>query len=196
MSYRVKSLCEFIIPYGAKTIEKAKSDCKSLVNSLQSNISKESEENKFDIVKQFFRPDIDHVGEFTTYRGEVRSKDKYGYKLRISLGPKKAIMTISYEKTANIDIKNNCFIDSYNKTIHHETSSTITTRISASSCYHVYKNKNIRKLTPRECFRLMDFPEDFDFSVVSDTQAYKQAGNSIVVAVLEKIINNFNPYLA
>ena len=48
----------------------------------------------------------------------------------------------------------------------------------------------IRKLTERECFRLMDFPESFDFSEVSMTQLYKQAGNSIVVAVLEKIINN------
>lgn len=48
----------------------------------------------------------------------------------------------------------------------------------------------IRRLTPRECFRLMDFPDTFDFSVVSDTQAYKQAGNSIVVNVLYKIIKN------
>ncbi len=46
----------------------------------------------------------------------------------------------------------------------------------------------IRKLTPRECFRLMDFPESFDFSCVSDYQAYKQAGNSIVVNVLSDII--------
>jgi DNA (cytosine-5)-methyltransferase 1 len=52
-----------------------------------------------------------------------------------------------------------------------------------------YETK-IRRLTPLECFRLMDFDESFDFSVVSDTQAYKQAGNSIVVAVLEKIIDN------
>lgn len=47
---------------------------------------------------------------------------------------------------------------------------------------------SIRKLTPRECFRLMDFPDTFDISKVSDTQAYKQAGNSIVVAVLKNII--------
>lgn len=52
---------------------------------------------------------------------------------------------------------------------------------------HDYK---IRRLTPRECFRLMDFPDTFDFSVVSDSQAYKQAGNSIVVNVLYKIIKN------
>lgn len=48
---------------------------------------------------------------------------------------------------------------------------------------------NIRKLTPRECFRLMDFPDDFTWTV-SDTQAYKQAGNSIVVNVLAEIIKN------
>lgn len=50
-------------------------------------------------------------------------------------------------------------------------------------------NYKIRRLTPRECFRLMDFPDTFDFSVVSDSQAYKQAGNSICVGVLERIIN-------
>lgn len=50
----------------------------------------------------------------------------------------------------------------------------------------------IRKLTPRECFRLMDFPDSFDFSVVSDSQAYKQAGNSIVVNVLAEIIKKLN----
>jgi len=52
------------------------------------------------------------------------------------------------------------------------------------------KDYRIRKLTPRECFRLMDFPDTFDFSVVSDSQAYKQAGNSIVVNVMKEIINN------
>lgn len=51
------------------------------------------------------------------------------------------------------------------------------------------KDCRIRKLTPRECFRLMDFPDTFDFSVVSDSQAYKQAGNSIVVNVLAQIIS-------
>lgn len=56
----------------------------------------------------------------------------------------------------------------------------------------IHKDYKIRRLTPRECFRLMDFPDTFDFSVVSDSQAYKQAGNSIVVAVLAKIINNLN----
>lgn len=48
----------------------------------------------------------------------------------------------------------------------------------------------IRKLTPRECFRAMDFPDTFDISKVSNSQAYKQAGNSIAVGVLAGIINN------
>nr|DAP02617.1 MAG TPA: Cytosine specific methyltransferase [Caudoviricetes sp.] len=51
----------------------------------------------------------------------------------------------------------------------------------------------VRKLTPRECFRLMGF-SDGDFNkaqaVCSDTQLYKQAGNSIVVQVLEGILKN------
>lgn len=50
------------------------------------------------------------------------------------------------------------------------------------------------KLTPKECWRLMGFDdEDFDkakASGVSDSQLYKQAGNSIVVKVLEGILRN------
>jgi DNA (cytosine-5)-methyltransferase 1 len=55
----------------------------------------------------------------------------------------------------------------------------------------VINDYKIRRLTPRECFRLMDFPDTFTWPV-SDSQAYKQAGNSIVVNVLYKIIKNLN----
>ena len=51
----------------------------------------------------------------------------------------------------------------------------------------------IRKLTPRECWRLMGFTdEDFNKAAQlnSNTQLYKQAGNSIVVNVLEAIFKN------
>ena len=51
----------------------------------------------------------------------------------------------------------------------------------------IQKEYRIRRLTPRECFRLMDFPDTFTWPV-SDSQAYKQAGNSIVVNVLYKIL--------
>ena len=52
--------------------------------------------------------------------------------------------------------------------------------------YVTYKNK-LRKLTPRECMRLMGYDDSFKI-VVSDTQAYKQAGNSIVVDVMIAIM--------
>jgi DNA (cytosine-5)-methyltransferase 1 len=51
--------------------------------------------------------------------------------------------------------------------------------------------QRIRRLTPRECFRLMDFPETFKWDV-SDSQAYKQAGNSIVVNCLVELISKLN----
>lgn len=56
------------------------------------------------------------------------------------------------------------------------------------------KELRIRKLTPKECWRLMGFDdEDFEKAAnipTSNTQLYKQAGNSIVVKVLEKIFWN------
>jgi len=60
---------------------------------------------------------------------------------------------------------------------------------SLTNDHFIKSDYKIRRLTPRECFRLMDFPDSFTWSV-SDSQAYKQAGNSIVVNVLAKIINN------
>lgn len=58
----------------------------------------------------------------------------------------------------------------------------------------VISDYRIRKLTPKECWRLMGFnDEDFEKAKnvpMSNTQLYKQAGNSIVVNVLEKIFKN------
>ena len=57
-------------------------------------------------------------------------------------------------------------------------------------------NYRIRKLTPKECWRLMDFSdEDFEKAaeVNSNTQLYKQAGNSIVVNVLVAILGQLLP---
>ncbi|MCQ2277033.1 MAG: DNA cytosine methyltransferase [Bacteroidales bacterium] len=51
-----------------------------------------------------------------------------------------------------------------------------------------------RKLTPRECLRLMGFSDKFRI-VVDDHQAYHQSGNSIVVPVLKEIIQTIVPYL-
>src|ERR1051325_1678030 len=51
------------------------------------------------------------------------------------------------------------------------------------------KDKNPRRLTPQECARLMGFPNDFKIPV-SDTQAYRQFGNSVVVPVVERIASS------
>lgn len=53
---------------------------------------------------------------------------------------------------------------------------------------YVTTDGRLRKLTPRECFRLMGFSDNFVIPV-SDTSAYQQAGNSIVVDVLINIMN-------
>lgn len=50
------------------------------------------------------------------------------------------------------------------------------------------EDRRIRKLTPRECFRIMGFSDSFNLTV-SDTQLYHQAGNSIVVDVLVSIMD-------
>lgn len=48
------------------------------------------------------------------------------------------------------------------------------------------EGKNPRRLTPRECARLQGFPENFKIPV-SDTQAYRQFGNSVVVPLIENV---------
>ncbi|MCY4299431.1 MAG: DNA (cytosine-5-)-methyltransferase [Flavobacteriaceae bacterium] len=57
--------------------------------------------------------------------------------------------------------------------------------------YVTHHKGRIRKLTPRECLRLMGFRDDFK-QVVSDIQMYKQAGNSIVVDVLIAILKQMD----
>lgn len=57
------------------------------------------------------------------------------------------------------------------------------------------KGKRPRRLTPRECARLMGFPDDFEI-VVSDTQAYRQFGNSVCVPVMEAVAKIMAPRVA
>jgi len=54
----------------------------------------------------------------------------------------------------------------------------------------VFQNGKIRKLTPRECFRVQGFDDDFELPNISDAQLYKQAGNSVVVPVIQLIADN------
>ena len=67
----------------------------------------------------------------------------------------------------------------------------VSKTLMASDSMGTVDNYRIRKLTPKECWRLMGF-DDSDFEkaekVCSNSQLYKQAGNSIVVNVLEAIL--------
>jgi DNA (cytosine-5)-methyltransferase 1 len=56
------------------------------------------------------------------------------------------------------------------------------------------KGKNPRRLTPRECARLMGYPKGFKIPV-SDTQAYKQFGNSVIVPVISEVARIMKPHI-
>ncbi len=56
------------------------------------------------------------------------------------------------------------------------------------------KRKNPRRLTPRECARLMGFPDSYEIPV-SDTQAYTQFGNSVAVPVVTEVARLIKPHL-
>ena len=56
------------------------------------------------------------------------------------------------------------------------------------------ENKNPRRLTPRECARLMGYPDSFKIPV-SDTQAYQQFGNSVVMPAFEAVAKAMKPWI-
>ena len=80
-------------------------------------------------------------------------------------------------------------MDLYNQTTNENISQCLTEPHHNSQ--RLFEGLRIRKLTPKECWRLMGFDdEDYERAskVNSNTQLYKQAGNSIVVNVLEAIL--------
>ena len=102
-----------------------------------------------------------------------------------------------------IDINKVQAIDMYNQLVHDEMH-TIKTNIDKGNMTAVTQNLRIRKLTPKECFRLMGI-KDEDFEKVAKNQSnaslYHLAGDSIVVAVLVAIFGqmldnfDFNEYI-
>lgn len=68
----------------------------------------------------------------------------------------------------------------------------LATDYKAPKCIQ-YSDFRIRKLTVRECARLQGFPESFDLSKVSNSQGYKQMGNTISVNVIQAILKNLLP---
>ena len=102
-----------------------------------------------------------------------------------------------------IDVEKVQAIDIYNQTTHDEMH-TIKTNIDKGNMTAITQNLRIRKLTPKECFRLMGI-KDEDFEKIAKKQSnaslYHLAGDSIVVSVLVAIFGqmikgfDFNDYI-
>lgn len=108
-------------------------------------------------------------------------KDKAGNEILLHNDTKQLIETI---QNCELEQGKALNLDLYNRASYEE-SQTLT--LPHHNTQRLFDGLRIRKLTPKECFRLMGFSDD-DFEKVngkvSDTQLYKQAGNSIVVNVL------------
>ncbi len=119
------------------------------------------------------------------------NKDGISHTLRASLSSVPIIQDKYFlsDKMAEFVLRPHTF--NKNPTIDTDIAKTLVATMGkgqrASQANYVTTNSKLRKLTPRECLRLMGFPDDFK-QVVSDSQMYKQAGNSIVVNVLEAIL--------
>ena len=103
-----------------------------------------------------------------------------------------------YKQAVNTAVKENAeegdVVDAFNQTVRKDgLSPTITTRPEGkkTAILPCVSKARIRKLTPKECWRLMGYTdEDFDKAKnagVSNSQLYKQAGNAIVKQVLMAI---------
>ena len=104
-----------------------------------------------------------------------------GQYIKIQYNDKRLNQTIEKNELPKGKVK---AIDTYNRKVQDESPTLTEPHHNTTRLWDGYQ---VRKLTPRECFRLMDFPDTFTWKV-SDSQAYKQAGNSIVVNVLYKIL--------
>ena len=135
--------------------------------------------------------EVAEIGEDSINFEHPNSDTRHG---RVGVGVSQTLTTSCNQGVATIKR-----IGNYSKSNHNASSiidrngisPTVMENHGTVTAVNTY-DYQIRKITPRECFRLMDFPDSFDFSVVSDSQAYKQAGNSIVVNVLAEIIKKIN----
>lgn len=122
----------------------------------------------------------------------LKTSPDIGVCVNIDLKTKNKRIKTLVENTDFTD-KNASFMDIYNQKVIENTCGTLKSGMDHQQGNIIYDTLRIRKLTPKECWRLMGFDdEDFEKAekVNSNTQLYKQAGNSIVVNVLEAIFKN------
>lgn len=135
----------------------------------------------------------DSINMSYPYSNRKRGRVGHGVAQTLDTGCRQATIV----KTDRIIVKGNCFPSGHEAgRIVSENGISPTIKENHGTVTAVMKNNypeyRIRRLTPLECWRLMGF-DDSDYKKakeigISDTQLYKQAGNSIVVNVLQEIL--------
>ena len=123
----------------------------------------------------------------TTTASSFIIKTKNGLKIPLYKDTKQLRETIEQNDLYKGEVVN---LDLYNRSVYEESQALTEPHHNSQ---RLWDGLRIRKLTPKECWRLMGFnDEDFEKAakVNSNAQLYKQAGNSIVVNVLMEIFNN------
>lgn len=114
----------------------------------------------------------------------VKVKDKVGNEIPLYTNYKKLVETVEKNEMPVDEVK----LDLYNRNL---TDNCGTLSDPCHNNNRLWDSLRIRKLTPKECFRLMGFKDkDIECLIenkISNTQLYKMAGNSIVVDVLKYI---------
>lgn len=130
----------------------------------------------------------------TTNKGEGNKIAIHEVNQKNNNKPKERFFRQALETFENSNVNYGDTIDAFNKRVNRNGySPTLTTRPEGfkTAILPVTNDIRIRKLTPKECFRLMGFSdENFEAAekMVSNSQLYKQTGNSIVVDVLYYIL--------
>ena len=138
-------------------------------------------------------PDDKYLLSEQTIKYLLHGKDKQ-HSLDIDIAEKQHIKVFSanskgYEIATDGDSLNFAHLGS--KTKRGRVGKKCSQTIDCANTNAVFKDGKIRRLSPRECFRLQGFDDTFKL-VVSDNQLFKQAGNSITIDVLELILNRLN----
>lgn len=113
-----------------------------------------------------------------------------------NLQPKILIKNATKKGYLEANAGDGCYISNMNTkrgTVQKGMTPTIKTKLDVGVVVDTNSDLRVRKLTPKECWRLMGFTdEEYNMAaeINSNTQLYKQAGNSIVVNVLVEIFKN------
>ena len=140
------------------------------------------------------------TGNFSDRQLKIKSQDYADTVLANSNPTKEGLIMISSNTSKGFDEAEEEEEDSINfsvpssKTRRGRVGKKVSQTLDTQCNQGIFTQQRIRRLTPLECFRLMDFNEDMiektiGSGLISDSQLYKQAGNSICVGVLAAIIS-------